>query len=445
MRYGKIGRSLVFTLLILIIPLGALPAQQGNKPERLEWFHQLGLGLFIHWGVDSQIGSVISHSLVGASDHYVQQFFEELPKTFNPTRFDPDEWARLAKLAGMKYVVFTTKHHSGFCMFDTKTTDFSIMNTPYGEDVTKQLVGAFRKQGLAIGFYFSPDDFHFLHTQGITISRRHDEVYPVNNPDLMQHDKDQITELLSNYGPIDILFIDGPAEGLREHAWKLQPNLVITRGAMETPEIAPSTGQRLPMETGVEPWEACFTMGTSWQFKPTHEQYQSGTDLIELLVETRAKGGNMLLNIGPEPSGLISPAQEGRLRELALWNFINGESIYRVRPWILTNEENVWFTRSQEGETVYAIITHPDWKWGEEKTITLESVQTSPQSQISLLGQSGNVLEYNPDTIPATTWTSGNGKLYITATRAQRIYNDRTWPNPVVLRITHARPAEGSE
>jgi len=445
MRFGKMRRSLVLVLLLLVMPLSQLPAQQGNKPERLDWFHNLGLGLFIHWGVDSQIGSVISHSLVGASDQYVQKFFGELPKTFNPTRFDPDEWARLAKLAGMKYVVFTTKHHSGFCMFDTRTTDFNIMNTPYGQDVTKQLVEAFRKQGLAIGFYFSPDDFHFLHTQGTTISRRRPEVYPVNNSELMQHDKAQIRELLSHYGPIDIMFIDGPAEGLRELAWNLQPNLVITRGAMETPEIAPSTGQQLPMETSIAPWEACFTMGTSWQFKPTHEQYQSGTDLIELLVETRAKGGNMLLNIGPEPDGEISPPQEHRLRELALWNFVNGESIYHVQPWVLTNEDNIWFTRSQEDQTVYAIVIRPDWKWGEEKTIALRSVNVTSQSRVSVLGQNGEVLEYNPDATPATSWTAGNGKLYITATRAQRIYNDRTWPNPVVLKIIHATPAEGYE
>jgi len=102
-----------------------------NKPQRLEWFEDQALGMFIHWSVDSQLGSVISHSMVGASDNYLKRFVNELPKTFYPTKFDPDEWARLAKLAGMKYVVFTTKHHSGFCMYDTKTTDFNVMNTPY--------------------------------------------------------------------------------------------------------------------------------------------------------------------------------------------------------------------------------------------------------------------------------------------------------------------------
>ena len=133
--------------------------QSGNRPERLAWFQDQALGMFIHWSVDSQLGSVISHSMVGASQDYLQRYIDDLPKTFLPTRFDPDDWARQAKVAGMKYVVFTTKHHNGFCMFETQTTPFNIMNTPYARDITRQIVDAFRKWGIAIGFYFSPDDF----------------------------------------------------------------------------------------------------------------------------------------------------------------------------------------------------------------------------------------------------------------------------------------------
>ncbi len=150
----------------------------GNVSERSEWFQDLGLGMFIHWSVDSQLGSVISHSMVGASEEYLQRFIHELPAQFYPNQFNPEDWARLAKLAGMKYVVFTTKHHSGFCMFETKTTDFNCMNTPYGRDITRQIVDAFREQGIAIGFYFSPDDFWMLHRQGLDISRRRPEALP---------------------------------------------------------------------------------------------------------------------------------------------------------------------------------------------------------------------------------------------------------------------------
>lgn len=173
----------------------------GNDPERVEWFMDKALGMFVHWSVDSQLGSVISHSMVGASDDYLDRFINNLPESFLPQKFDADDWARLAKLAGMKYVVFTTKHHSGFCMFDTKTTDLSVMNTPYGRDVTRQIVDAFNRHGLAVGFYFSPDDFWLLHKQGKDISRRRAEALPMNNPELMEHNKAQIRELLTNYAP----------------------------------------------------------------------------------------------------------------------------------------------------------------------------------------------------------------------------------------------------
>ena len=277
-----------------------------NRPERLEWFSDLGLGMFVHWSVDSQLGSVISHSLVGSSSEYAEKFFSELPDSFNPDNFHPQSWARLAKLAGMKYVVFTAKHHSGFCMFDSKTNDFNIAHTPYGRDILREVIEAFRAEGIAVGIYFSPDDFYVLHTQGRTISRIRPEAQPRNNPGLMKTNLEQMRELMTGYGPIDLLFIDAhdmtpdaePKE-LRELAWKLQPDIVVTRGAMETPE------QRIPDAGFDEPWESCFTLGTQWQYKPTNEQYKSGRDLIRMFIEIRAKGGNFLLNVGPRPDGII--------------------------------------------------------------------------------------------------------------------------------------------
>ena len=270
---------------------------------------------------------MIGHSLVGADADYQQRFFNDLPRTFNPDRYDPTAWASLAKLCGFRYAAFTTKHHSGFCMFPTKTTDFSIENTPYKKDITRMYADAFRTAGLGVGFYFSPDDFWLLHKQGKPISRNRPEASPRNNPELMQHNLAQIRELYTSYGPVEYLFIDGAPDGIRELAWQLQPDTLVTRGAMKTPE------QRLP-ENGLEdPWEACFTIGTAWQFQPTRETYKSGTQLIEMLIETRAKGGNLLLNVGPESSGVIPFEQERIIRELGLWLFINHEAIYQVRPW----------------------------------------------------------------------------------------------------------------
>ncbi len=404
----------------------------GNRPERLEWFRDLGFGLFIHWSLDSQVTSVISHSMVGASDHYLQRYATELPRSFNPERFEPREWARLARLAGFTYVVFTAKHHSGFCMFETKTTDFSIVNTPYARDATRELVDAFRAEGLAVGHYFSPDDFHFLWKQGTLISRRRPEAQPVNNPGLLAHDQAQLRELMTNYGKIDMVFIDGPPEGLKEVVWESDPDALVTRGAMETPEqYTPG----VPLEGA---WEGNLTMGTQWQYRGTNETYKSGTDLINTLIETRAKGGNLLLNIGPRPDGVIPIEQEARLREIALWNLVNREAILGVRPWVLTNEGDVWFTKAKDSSTVYAAVTRTDWPWGTAKTLTLQSVKATSETTVSVLGQNDEVLEYRPEVTPRTTFEQTDDGLRITAWRAQRLYNDRRWPNPVVLKITHA-------
>jgi alpha-L-fucosidase len=413
-------------------------AQSGNRPERLAWFQDQALGMFIHWSLDSQLGSVISHSMVGASKDYLERYISLLPQTFLPTRFDPDEWARLAKVAGMTYVVFTTKHHNGFCMFETQSTPFNIMNTPYGRDITRQVVDAFRKWGIAIGFYFSPDDFWLLHQQGHEISRDGKTVNPLHNAELMAHNQKQLRELLNNYGPIDVLFLDGVAEGLKQLAWELQPNIVVTRGDLATPE------QQLPDRPIPGPWEACFTLGTQWAYKPTNEEYKSGTKLIEMLIETRAKGGNLLLNVGPKPDGEIPIEQAARIQEMALWLFVNGASMYNIRPWPiirerLTLDHEVWYTQSKEDDTVYAIVTGTPWPKGERKVITLKQVRATDQTEVEILGQSGNVLEYRPDVNPKASWRQDDQGLHISAMRAQRLYNNNRWPNPVVIRITHAQ------
>ncbi len=407
-----------------------------NKPERLEAFRDQALGMFIHWSLDSQLGSVISHSLVGADDDYARRFFEELPRSFYPSKYDPVEWAALAKLCGFKYAVFTNKHHSGFCMFHTRTTDFSIAHTPYRKDITKMYADAFRGVDLGVGFYFSPDDFWILHRQGKSIARNVPEVMPLNNPELMQHNLAQIEELYANYGAVDYLFIDGQPDGIRDLAWKLQPDTLVTRGGMETPE------QRLPDQAPREPWEACFTLGTQWQFKPTNETYKSGTTLIEMLIETRAKGGNLLLNVGPEPSGVIPFEQERIIRELGLWLFINGEAIYKVRPWHVTREGDVWFTRNADDPgTVYAFLTKlPDWQRGQRKDFVLQSMKATASTRISVLGHDGKVLEYAPNVDPVPRFEQKDDGLHLDIMRAQRIYNNSRWPNPIIVKLTAVEP-----
>ncbi|MDR3246451.1 MAG: alpha-L-fucosidase, partial [Prevotellaceae bacterium] len=344
-------KNLVFTVLFICLFSFMSMAQRKeeddnrvgfnlNKPEREEWLRDLGFGLFIHWAHDSQLGIVISHSLAGASDDYCRRYFNELPKTFNPDRFDAKKWAQLAKITGVKYVVFTTKHHSGFCMWDTKTSDFGIMNTPYKKDILKELVAALREEGLAVGFYYSPEDFKFLYDNEIPINRGNMKFSESFAKKYEKFIESQCRELFTQYGKVDILFIDGePKDPAKYTGWKLQPDLLVTRGAINTPE------QTVPGTASDVLWESNITMGNQWQYKPTNDELKSGTRLIEILIETRAKGGNFLLNIAPHPEGYIPKEQEERMREVAAWMFINQESVYGVRPWIVTTEENLWFSR----------------------------------------------------------------------------------------------------
>lgn len=440
MRLRFLKRVLCLSALIICSGQSVLPAQEIlpektlNKPERLEWFRDQGFGLFIHWGVDSPLGVTISHSLVGASDDYVQRYFRELPGYFAPEDFHPESWARLAHLAGVRYVVLTTKHHSGFCMFDTKSTSFNVMQTPLHRDVTAAVYDAFRKQDIAIGVYFSPDDFHWLSEHKIPLKRNVPEVQPSANPELLKYDQQQVQELLTHYGPVQVIFFDGEAEGLRDLAWKLQPDIVVTRGALQTPE------QNILGTTFDQPWEACITMGTAWQYQPQHEVYKSGSNLLKLLIQTRARGGNLLLNVGPKPNGELPIEEEDRLREIALWMFVNSESIYATRPWVISNEGDVWFTRKKNEDTLYAIVDQ-SWDRGTWKEIVLHSVRATDKTQVSILGQNDQVLEYQPKVHPKTTWHQEADGLHIRAMRTQRFQDNYQWANPAVLKITNVERA----
>ena len=419
-----------------------------NRPEDLEWLRDAGLGLFIHWSLDSQLGCVISHSLVGASKDYVDRFYEELPKTLNPKKWDFDHLAELARLAGFQYAVFTTKHHNGFCLWDSRTTDFNIMNTPYGKDLVKQYAEAFWKQGIKVGLYFSPEDFRYLRSQGLTITRTPLEPY---SKEVMEGYRqlltDQMTELMTSFGKIDVMFFDGgetmyneEGESLQQLcmrvAWDLQPGILITRGAIPTPE------QQLP-GVGVDfAWEGCITLGTAWQYQPTNETYKTGLHVIRLLTETRAKGGSLLLNIGPDANGELCRAQEDIIRELALWHFLNHEAIHNTRPWIITNEDSAWLLRSKDGSALYAVLfDQKDWDRGQRREFLLKSVKASPDTMVEVLGQTGELTEYRPDLDAHTYWEQREDGLHISAMHAQRIYCGIQWRNPLVLKITHPIPA----
>jgi alpha-L-fucosidase len=404
-----------------------------NKPERESWFTDLGFGMFIHWSYDVTLGMVISHSMVGASEDYLSRYIHELPQYFNPENFDPEKWASIAKMAGMNYVVFTTKHHNGFCMYESETTAYKVTNTPFGRDVTREVLDAFRKEGLTIGIYYSPDDFYFLYKQGIPISRRRPEALASGNPELNEYVKKQMRELMTRYGKIDIVFLDGYEQyaktELAKICWEVDPDVVVTRGAMETPE------QFLPDRAMPSPWEACYTMGNQWQYRPTNEEYKSGEEIINMLIQTRAQGGNLLLNVGPTPDGEIPGEQTGILNEVALWMFVNGESMQDIEPWPVTHEGNIWYVKKKTENTLYIFITEIDWPFGERKDFLLRSVKSTSGTEINVLGHAGKVLEYQPEIDPAPRFTETGAGLQISIMRAQRIYNDRKWPNPVVVKL----------
>lgn len=409
-------------------------SQLKNKPALVDDFMDMGFGIFVHWSLDSQLGSVISHSLVGASDDYVDRYFNELPKTFYPNKFDADEWARLFKVAGAEYVVFTAKHHNGFCMWDTKTTDFNIMNTPYGKDIVGQLVKALRKQNLKVGLYFSPEDFSVLRKQGHLISRKGKMTQVTANKELFEYDKVQVKELIKNYGPIDVMFFDAfQAKPMAQFVHTIDPKIVVTRGEMKTPE------QKIPDGSMPGPWETCMTMGTQWQYKPTNDVYKSGTELIDKLIEIRAKGGNFLLNVGPKPNGEIPIEQEERLREVALWMFVNNESVKNVRtvPTII-KDGDMWFTKGKKDNTAYVFITgQKKWFKGFRRNFSLKNIRSTDKTTISVLGQNDLVVEYWPENKPTSRFIQHKDLLEISISKAQRLYNNKIWHNPIVVKLTN--------
>ena len=433
-------------LLLIIICTQLLYAQEEkvlnlNKPEREQWFSDLGFGMFIHWSMDVQLGTVISHSMVGASEDYLDRYINELPKTFDPVHFDAKQWVSAAKLAGMKYIVFTTKHHNGYCMYDTKTTDFSIMNSPYGKDVTEMIIDECRKQGLAIGVYFSPDDFHFLHEQGTLISRTRDEALPSGNPELTAFIKKQMKELMTQYGKIDIVFLDGMGQygktELAKVCWDINPDVVVTRGAITTPE------QETPDSAIPSPWEACYTLGDQWQYRPTNEHYKTAKNAILKLVEIRTKGGNLLLNFGPDAWGNFPPEQLGVLNELSLWMFINKEAIEGTVPHPKkTRQDNLYFLSAKDYKTVYIVINEDEWEYSKRKVYHLDGFKTTSKSEISVLGHDGIVLEYQKEYDPSPNFEQKGNDVEISVTRSQRIYNDKKWNNPIVVKLTELSTEE---
>lgn len=365
--------------------------------ERLEWFKDQKLGLMMHWGPYSQLGLVESWALSDTDEEWSRneidwdidaeelkrQYFA-LNKTFNPLRFQPDLWAELAAENGFKYLNFTTKHHDGFCMWDTHTTDYRItgpdcpFHTHKFADITKQLFDAFRAKGLGISAYFSKADWHTPYywapgmKPGTTTSRgpTYDpKEYPWLWEQFVQFTHEQIMELMTNYGRIDVLWLDaGWVNDYRDQnirlgevvdkARKIQPWLLSADRTVGGPyENLITPEQTLPERALHVPWESCITMGSAFSFR-YEDNYKSVRQLIHLLVEIVAKGGNLALNVAPQPDGRLSKTAIARIKGMGAWLNVHGEAIYGTRACEPYSVENVQFT--QKGDTTYAFYLYKD-------------------------------------------------------------------------------------
>lgn len=301
------------------------------SPEDLRWFQQARFGLFIHWGPVSLKGTEIGWSRGGprpgrtGTGTVPVEEYDNLYKRFNPTAFNAREWVALARDAGMKYVVFTTKHHDGFCMFDSRLTDYKITNTPFRRDVTAELAEACHEAGLKLGFYYSPPDWY------------HPDYRSENHARYVEYMHGQLRELCTRYGKVDILWFDGldstaeelDSEKLFAMIRSLQPGILINNraglpGDFDTPE------QTIGQFQNHRPWESCITIGRQWSYKPD-DKVKSREEIIQTLVQCAGGDGNLLLNVGPMPTGQIEPAQAARLREVGAWLKQYGHTIYGTR------------------------------------------------------------------------------------------------------------------
>lgn len=376
--------------------------------EKLDKWQDQKFGMLIHYGLYSQLGVVESWSICAeeedwiprdstiAYDDYKRQYWNTMNE-FKPEKLDPKEWAKYGKKAGMNYVVFTTKHHDGFNMFDTKQTDFSITHGAFKDDprsnIAKEVFNAFRNEGYMIGAYYSKPDWHsqyYWWDRYSTPNRNNN--YDINkNPwrwnKFKEFSYNQIQELMNgDYGAIDLLWLDGgwvrPArEGDAERAGNnykgaqdidmakiakmarsYQPGLLVVDRTVPGEFENYQTPERgIPEVQLSNPWESCITLGNDWGYTPT-DQYKSAAKVVHTLVEIVAKGGNLLLGVGPKPDGTLPKIVEDRLVQIGHWTLKNGDAIYNTRITPNYNDGSTWFTQSKDGKKIYAITNLEEGK-----------------------------------------------------------------------------------
>jgi len=351
-------------LLSAVVPARAPGADsaQGKRPDKpylnahpddLAAWRQLKFGLFIHWGPVSLVGTEIGWSRgaerrgTGGKGEIPVEVYDNLFKRFNPVRFNARQWVEIAQAAGMRYLVFTSRHHDGFTMFDSQATDYKITHpeSPYRKDIVKQLADACHEGGLKWGFYYSQPDWH------------HPDYRAANHDRYLKYMHQQVRELVTNYGRVDMIFFDGlggtakdwDAEPLFQMIRTHQPHVIINNrcglpGDYDTPE------QHIGQMQTSRPWETCMTIGDQWAFKP-NDRIKSLKQCLQTLIKCAGGDGNLLFNVGPMPDGRIEPRQVERLKEMGDWLRRYGESIYGTRGGPLRRSS--WGATTYKDNVVY--------------------------------------------------------------------------------------------
>lgn len=362
---SKVSTAIIIAALSMLVIAGCQGVDQKrplSKDKRMKWWRDARFGMFVHWGLYAvPAGQWEGKKIPGIGEWIMERAdipvaeYEPLAQQFNPARFNADEFVGIAKNAGMKYIVITSKHHDGFCLWDSEVTDYDIIDaTPFKRDILKELSKACKKQGIKLCFYHSIMDWHHPDAQRPFYPDYNDS--KKSNPNFARYVetymKPQLKELITEYGPLGVLWFDGEwikdwtepqGKDLYNYVQALQPNILINnrvgkgRQGMEglnkddqeyagdfgTPEQQiPATG--LP---GVD-WESCMTMNDTWGYKSYDDNWKSSKDLLQKLVDIASKGGNFLLNVGPTAEGVIPDASVERLAAIGKWMKVNSESIY---------------------------------------------------------------------------------------------------------------------
>jgi len=418
-KLNSIKSFFILTLLSSNLAMPALAQQQGVHHQstqyeaptdplvqkKLEKWRDQKFGMIVHWGLYAVPGIIESWQI--CSEDWIERdstityedykkWYWGLSQEFNPVNFNPEMWASVAKKAGMRYLVFTTKHHDGFNMFDTKQSSFKITKGPFADNpranVAKHVFDAFRKEGFMIGAYFSKPDWHseyFWWPKYATPNRNVNydiRKYAWRWNQYQQFTYNQISELMHDYGAMDILWLDGgwvrPLETVNEEvrSWgapipefsqevdmpriatmarEAQPGLLIVDRTVHGPyENYQTPEQRVPEKSIGNPWESCLTLANNWGYVP-NDQFKSSTKVIHTLIEVVAKGGSLLLGIGPKPDGTLPEEAIQRLTEIGKWLDVNGEAIYNTHTTEEFQDDKTYFTQGKKGVR-YAITCIPE-------------------------------------------------------------------------------------